>query len=126
MKTTLDIPDEVANQLQEHADRNGRQLAEQIVQVVKLGLIVDNIPVPVIEEMARALGSVSRQSTAIEARKIPHQPNAGLISVDPATGLLAIDSPPDAPIRFMTPQQVLAMTETALMEDELERAGISI
>jgi len=126
MKTTLDIPDEVANELREQADRKGHDLAEHIVQMVRLGLIIDKIPIPTAtrEQIARALGSVSRPPAAIQPPDVLHQNPASTISVDPETGLFMIDSPPDAPIRSMTPEQVLAMTEAALVEDDLEWAAI--
>jgi hypothetical protein len=126
MKTTLDIPDEVANELREQAKRKGHDLAEHIVQVVRLGLIIDNIPAAALEQIARALGLVSRRSTMLQPHSLLHQKTASTFSADPATGLLMIDSPTDAPVRSMTPEQVLALTEAALMEDDLERAGIPV
>lgn len=126
MKTTLDIPDEVANELREQAKRKGHDLAEHIVQVVRLGLIIDNIPAAALEQIARALGLVSRRSKTLHPHNVLPQNTTSAFSADQATGLLMIDTPPDAPVRSMTPAQVLALSEAALMEDDLERAGIPV
>jgi hypothetical protein len=126
MKTTVDIPDEVANELREQAKRQGHDLAEHIVQVVRLGLIIDNIPAATFEKIARALGVASGRPAALQPHNVLHQNAPSAFSADPVTGLLMIDSPPDAPVRSMTPEQVLALTEAALMEDDLERAGIPV
>ncbi|HEY2587078.1 MAG TPA: hypothetical protein VGI81_15130 [Tepidisphaeraceae bacterium] len=111
MKATLDIPDEVAREVQRRADRAGREFVEQIAELVKLALRVpDN---------AAAGGTVTAgPGTARQG--------ALTVATDPATGLPIIHSPPDAPVHSMTVNELSALTEAALSEDDLERAGLSL
>jgi hypothetical protein len=101
VKTTLDIPDDVAGEVQRRARRDGRELAEEIVQLVRFALAAEGVS---------------------DAALLP----APVISVDPATGLPVIHSPPDAPIRSMTAEQFQALIAESELDGDLERAGLTV
>lgn len=111
MKATLDIPDDLAREVQRRADRAGRDVIEQIVELVKLALLVADVA-PAGRSNADPPGAA--------------RPGALSVATAAATGLPIIHSPPDAPIHSMTVNEILALTEAALSEDDLERAGLSI
>ena len=127
MRTTLDIPDEVAGEVQRRADRDGRELVEQIVLLVRTGLLAADVPAADLERFARAarpagsapggpadVGSTTRGGTAHASR------------ADPVTGLPVIDSPPGAPVYGMRLDEVLALARDAESENDLERTGLPV
>ena len=118
MKTTVDIPDDVASAVQRSAEQDGRAVAEQIVRLVKLGLIASALPMRDLEKMLSLVRS-SRNGGA-------HVSTPFSLTTDTATGLPAIHSPPEAPIFSMSPVAILALMQLALSEEDLERAGLPL
>ncbi len=100
MTTTLNIPDDLARQVQRRAEQEGRDVAAEVVELVRRGLAVS--------EPARPDGMLI----------------APIISQDPATGLPVILGAPDAPISRMTTQQILELYEQTQVEEDFERLGI--
>jgi plasmid stability protein len=118
MTTSLNLPDELVAQLRQRAARDGKNLDE-----LAAGLL------------AAALGSaavtvgelVSKNLPLVKARPvISENPQQAVVSTDPVTGLPVIESPPDAPIRSMTNEQILELIEQTQLEEDLERAGIAL
>ena len=126
MKATLDIPDDVARAVQRRADREGLALVEQIVQLVKLGLVASAVPSAVFEQFLRVAGQVAAGPAAPGAAKGGGETRPLPVSVSAATGLAVIHGPPDAPAHSMTVDEILALTQDALSEDDRERAGLSV
>ena len=129
MKATLDIPDEVASEIQRRADRDGRELLEQIVQLVRLGLLASDVPVAALEQFIRTVREVNRRFP--ETPSIPGIPRQGAsfaasAATDAATGLPVVKSPPDAPVHTMSVDEILALTTDVEREDDLERAGLPL
>jgi plasmid stability protein len=82
MKATLDIPDDLASEVQRRAAAGGRDLADEVVDLLRKGL-----GVPAVASPARPV-----------------------ITTDPDTGLPLILSPPDAPVWRMTADQLDAIS----------------
>jgi hypothetical protein len=121
VKTVLDIPDDLASELQRHAQRSGRDTADHLLHLVRLAMLVEDLPVAEIRRLAGTL------RTLVEARNRAAQPSgAAPIQTDPATGLPVIISPADAPIRSMSVEDVLALEQSVLDEEDLQRAGIPL
>jgi hypothetical protein len=57
---------------------------------------------------------------------LPRAPGGAVVSTDPATSLPVIISPPDAPIHSMKAEDVLALEQATLEEEDLERAGLPV
>jgi plasmid stability protein len=104
MKTTLDLPDDVANEVQRRAARDGRDVADELVELVRTALAFTPAadPIP------------------------PTTSSRPVISTDPVTGLPVILSPPDAPVHRMTAEELDAMVERTQLEEDLERFRISL
>lgn len=100
MKTTLDLPEDLAAEVRRRAAADGRELADEVVELLRRGLAA-----PV-------------SGTA--------PPSPAVILDDPDTGLPVIHSPPDAPIWRMTPAEVDALVNRAQLEEDLERAGLPV
>src|SRR5687768_5010005 len=100
MKTTLDIPDDVARAVERRAAAGGHDVAAEVVDLVRKGLAVCG---------------------ASEARAHLVPP---VISTDPVTGLPVIRGAPDAPISRMTAEEIQAMIDQTQLEEDLERLGI--
>lgn len=100
MTTTVQIPDDLARAVQRRAAAGGRDVAAEVVELVRKGLAVSE----------------------------PAEPAAALvppvITTDPQTGLPVIRGAPDAPISRMTADEFQALCDQILMEQDLERAGI--
>jgi plasmid stability protein len=100
MKTTLDLPDDLAAEVRRRAAADGRDVADEVVELVRKGLAA---PAGAPPEMAKAV-----------------------ITTDPDTGLPVIQSPPDAPIHRMTAAELDALIEREQLEEDLERAGLPV
>lgn len=124
MKATLNIPDDVARAVQRRAERDGRELAEEMVRLVELGLLAADVPAAEFERLVRSVNP--RGAEPSTRPSAAHAAIAPPFSTDPATGLPVIDSPPDAPVRAMTLDEVLGLAHDAQAEDDLERAGLPV
>jgi hypothetical protein len=100
MTTTLNLPEDLAREVQRRADREGHGVAEEVVDLVRKGLTISEPAQPA-------------------ANPIPPT-----ISTDPQTGLPVIQGAPNAPISRMTTQEILSMYEQTQLEEDLERLGI--
>lgn len=121
MKTVLDIPDDLADELERHARREGRETSEHLLHLVRLAMLLEDLPLVEIGRFAGVLRKL------LEAR---HRAVHGLlpaqVQTDPATGLPVILSPPNAPIHSMSLDDVLKLERTILQEEDLQRAGIPL
>jgi hypothetical protein len=120
MKTMLDIPDDVVAEVQRRAKQHGRELSEQIVQLLKFALLAGYEAASGVPHDARL------QTRSVAVHRVGHPGRSPLVSTDPATGLPVIHSPPEAPIRSMTAEQIRALVEEAQLEEDLGRAGLPI
>jgi hypothetical protein len=121
VKAVLDIPDDLAAELERQAKRSGRATADQLVHLVRLALLLEDLP---LAEMGR-FAKVAR--ALVEARnRAVHALPAAVLQTDPATGLQVIVSPPDAPIHSMSVADALALEQSILEEEDLQRAGIPL
>jgi plasmid stability protein len=102
MTTTLNLPDDVARAVERRAAAGGRDMAAEVVELVRKGL------------------AVSEHAQPAAALAPP------VISTDPVTGLPVILSPPDAPIHRMTAAEFQAVVDAANEEDDLGRAGLPL
>jgi plasmid stability protein len=102
MTTTVEIPDDLARAVQRRAAEQGRDVAAEVVELVRRGLAVS-------------------EKTVQPAALVPP-----VIGTDPHTGLPVIISPPDAPIHSMSAAEVLALEQSILEEEDLKRAGLSL
>jgi len=121
MKTVLDIPDDLAGELERHAKRNGQDTSEHLLHLVRLAMLVENLPLAEIERFA----SVLRQVADARKRAV-HEMRPAQVQTDPVTGLPVIISPPDAPIHSMSLDDVLKLERSILEEEDLQRAGIPL
>jgi len=122
MKTTVDIPDEVADEVRRHAVRDGRELVAEIIQLVKLGILASEFS---LAELTQVLRHYRELRNAL-VHGVPTPRRAFFLEKDPSTGLPIIHSPPDAPIHSMSVDQILALSQAVLEEEDLERAGLSV
>ena len=146
VKAVLDIPDDLAAELERQAKLSGRATSEQLVHLMRLALLVEQLPLADFGRFAGAIG------TLLEARdrlvhgagpaNIGADPVTGppmivrppdvletrppRFAIDPTTGLRVIVSPPDAPIHSMSAQDALALEQSILEEQDLERAGLPL
>ena len=117
----MDIPDELAGELERHAQRRGRQTADYVLELVRLALLLEELP---IAEVGRAAGTLW---ALVEARnRVMHPPAPAQIRTDLATGLPVIHSPPHAPVHSMSAADVLALEQAILEEEDLKRAGLPL
>jgi len=100
MKATLDIPDDIAGELQRRAAAGGRDLSQEVVALVRKGLGV--LP-----------AGPASQATPV-------------ITTDPQTNLPVIQSPPDAPIWRMTAAELDTLIDREQLEEDLDRAGLPV
>jgi plasmid stability protein len=101
MTTTLNLPDDLASAVEKRAAQRGRDVATEVVELVRKGL-------------------------AVSERASDATATAPIISKDPVTGLPLISGAPDAPISRMTTEQIHAMIEQTQEQEDLERLGISL
>jgi len=128
VKTVLDIPDDLAGELERHARRQGRETAEHLLHLVRLAMLVEDLPLATIAQIVRARNALAHAQPKAPVTDTPAQESGieTITSIDPVTGLRVIESPPDAPIHRMTPQEVLDLTNAVLLEQDLEWAGVSV
>jgi plasmid stability protein len=123
MKATLDIPDEVVAELPRRAQRHGRELEEEIVQIVTVAILVEGTSdATVLSHVVRMIPTDGHR----DASALPRQGATPVVSTDPATGLPVIHSPANAPIRSMSAEQIRALLEGTQLEEDLERAGLPV
>lgn len=120
MKTTIVLPDDVHRAVQQRAERGGRPLVEEIIQLVKLGLLSRGASPAEIDEILRNKIRIQRVGSPSDL------PESTPITTDPATRLPLVKSPPDALIHSMTVAEALALEQQSELEDDLERAGLPI
>lgn len=121
MKTVLDIPDDLAGELERHARREGRDTAEHVLHLVRLAMLVEDLP---LGEIARVAGVFRK---LLDARNLAANGfGPAKVQTDPVTGLPVIISPPDAPIHSMSLGDVLKLEQSILEEEDLQRAGIPL
>ena len=121
MKTVLDIPEDLARELQQDAQRNGRETAEHLVHLMRLALLVERLP---LVEMGRSAEAIR---ALLDARnRVVHGTGAAPMQADPVTGLPVIVSPPDAPIHTMSLKDVLAFEQSVLDEEDHQRVGVPL
>ncbi len=99
MKTTVDLPDKLVRQIKLRAVRNGQKLKDAIAELLRKGL------------------AAGAQPQAPAARPV--------IKTHPQTGLPYFEGSPDAPAQHMMIAEILAADEQALLEQDLERLGVS-
>ena len=117
----LDIPDDLASEVERHARRDGREMAEHLVHLLRLATLLEDLPPVVIGRFAGILREVA------EARnRAVHGLPPAQTQTDPVTGLAVILSPPEAPIHCMSAKDVLRLEQTLLEEEDLQRAGIPL
>lgn len=100
MTTTLNLPDDLAAAVRRRAAREGRDVAAEVVELVRKGL------------------------AASEPAQPAAEPVPPVISTDPVTGLPVIRGAPDAPIQSMSAADALALEQSILEEEDLKRAGL--
>jgi hypothetical protein len=146
VKTTLDIPDDLASEVERHARREGRETAEHLVHLVRLAMLLEDLPLAEIRRFAGVLRKLvearNRAVHGLRPAQVQTDPATGLpvivnppeapetrpprFEIDPMSGLRVIVSPPDAPIHSMSAQEALALEQSILEEQDLERAGLPL
>ena len=146
MKTVLDIPDDLAGEVERHARREGRETAEHLVHLLRLAVLVEDLPLAEIGRFAGVLRKLvearNHAAHGLRPAQVQTDPATGLpvfisapdvsetrpprFEIDPATGLRVIVSPPDAAIHSMSAQDALALEQSILEEQDLERAGLPL
>jgi hypothetical protein len=121
VKAVLDIPDDLAAELERQAKQSGRATTEQLMHLVRLAMLVEELP---LAEMGRFVGLI--RALADARNRAVHALTTPVVQTDPVTGLQVIVSPPDAPIHSMTAEQFQALVAEAELEGDLERAGLSV
>jgi hypothetical protein len=126
VKTTLDIPDDLATEIQRLAERSGLKPHEQFVQLVRVAMLVEDLPPAQLTRVVRLVRKLSRGSDRAAAHCATNQGQQSPVSTDAATGLPVINSPLDAPIHSMSPEQFQALVDDAQLEEDLERLGLAV
>jgi len=101
MRTTLDLPDDWAAELQRRAARDGREFGAEMLDVLRKGLSVPTAGEPPVAAAPR-------------------------ITKDPVTGLPLIEGAPDAPISRMSSEEIYSLIHQTQEEEDLARFGISL
>jgi len=102
MTTTLNLPDDLATAVQRRAAREGRDVAAEVVELVRKGL------------------------AASEPEQAEAAPAPPVIAKDPSTGLPVVRGGPNAPISRMTGEQVIELMRRIDEEEDLERFARSL
>ena len=100
MKTTLDLPDDLVRELKLRAVMQGRTLRDLVADFLRQGLGL----------------AVPRPATA---------PSGSPVEIG-ADGIPIIRGAPDAPAQHMSLEQLLALEQQALTEEDMQRAGLSV
>ena len=99
MSTMLELPDDVMREVESQAARAGREPRDFVVSFLRQAF------------------------RPTESKSVPPQAGASL-DTDPRTGLPVFRCDPDAPARSMTVEQLLALEQNALLNEDLSRAGL--
>lgn len=99
MKTTVDLPDNLLQQIKLRAVRSGQKLKETIADLLRKGL------------------AASSQSPTRMARPV--------IKEQPQTGLPYIECPTNATARRMTAAELVAIEQQTQTQEDFERLGVS-
>jgi hypothetical protein len=121
VKIVLDVPEDLARELRQDAQRNGRETPEHLVHLMRLALLVERLP---LAELGRSADVIR---ALLDARnRAVLGTSAAVIQTDLGTGLPVILSPLDAPIHVMSLKEVLAFEQSVLDEEDHQRAGLSL
>jgi len=146
VKAVLDIPDDLAAELERQAKLSGRATSDQMLHLMRLAVLVEHLPLSDFGRFAGAIrtlvearnrlvhgvGPINTQTDPVTGLSVVISPSDALekrppkFEIDPATGLRAIVSPADAPIHSMSAQDALELEQSILEEQDLERAGLSL
>ena len=99
MKTTLDLPSDLVDELQLHAATIGVPLDNAAAELLRTGLAI-SVPPPV------------------PSGRRP------VITPHPVTGLPIIQCSSDAPARRMTVAELIALEQETQTQEDLERLGV--
>ena len=99
MKTTLELPDALLNEVERRARHDGQSLNEAVADLLRKALAAKDEP------LARAKKSA--------------------IAVDLETGLPYVECSADAPARSMSVSQLIALEHEALGQEDRGRIGLS-
>src|SRR5690348_15895556 len=92
MKTVLDIPDDLAGEVESHARREGRETAEHLVHLLRLAVLVEDLP---LAEVGRLAGVLRKLADARE--RADHGVRLAQVQTGVATGRPVLGGPPEAP-----------------------------
>ena len=104
MTTLIDLPAELAHEIELRASREGRTVKDAIVDLVRMGLAASASP-------AEPAGAELTSSA---------------VKTDPRTGLPYFECAPDAPISRMSSEEIYAMIHRTQEQEDLERIGITL
>ncbi len=94
MKTTLDIPDEVASEVRRQAEKLGLQIDVQIVLLLRMGLLFGEIGGQ-LDLFVRAIAEARHRLRPPDVAQSGDVGNSLNVQIDPVTRLPVIISPPD-------------------------------
>lgn len=97
MKTTLDLPDALVNDVKLRALNEGRDFNDAAADFLRRGL------------------------AACEPQAAPRP----TITINPQSGFLSLECPADAPARRMTISELVALEHETLAREDSERIGLS-
>ena len=98
MKTTLDLPDALVNEVKERAQHDGRNLNDAVADLLRKGL------------------------AAGEELQTP--PTRPAVKTRPQSGLPYVECSPDAPARSMTISELISLERETLGREDRERNGL--
>jgi Arc/MetJ-type ribon-helix-helix transcriptional regulator len=98
MQTTIELPDELARQIETLATQSGRSAPDVIRELLERGLAANG-----------------------EAKQLP----TPVIKTDPKTGFPYIE-PTGEPPRKLTIAEALALEQQSLFEEDMERMGVPL
>jgi hypothetical protein len=98
MKTTFDLPRNLIDEVQLHAQSSGVDRDHAAADLLRLGLSLAPAPVRILKRP--------------------------VIETDPETGFPLIKCSASAPARQMTVDQLIAIEQATQTQDDLERAGV--
>ena len=98
MKTTLDLPDALVNEVKERAQHDGRNLNDAVADLLRKGLAAADEP------------QTPATGPAVQTR--------------PQSGLPYVECSPDAPARTMTISELIGLERETLGREDRERIGL--
>jgi plasmid stability protein len=102
MKTTLDLPDELVRRIKIRAVQEGRSLKRLVAELLSQSLNAAAVPGP-------AASLPTSESITLNERGFP-----------------VIRCGPDAPASGMTAEELIAMEQQTLQEEDMRRAGFPL